>query len=106
MVDFGELVLNIFGGTLSVCFVGLVYCILYWGYVTTFGWSLDGEAVCESFDAGWNYMKWLLISVFMGGVVVGWQESIVLGTWGVCLYLGRQFKKYVVKGVVGDVKTI
>ena len=97
MVDFSSMGLNLFGGALSVCFVALVYTVLYWGYVTTYGWSLDGDAVCDSFDNGWKYMKWLLILVFVAGVVVGWQESMLMGSWGVFLYLGRQFKKYVLK---------
>lgn len=79
-------------GVGSVIYVGLVYAILVYGFVSTFGNSMGGDKICKIVDKAYSFAKWFFALVFISGAMIGWQKSMLIGTWCVVMWFIKMLK--------------
>ncbi len=82
-------ILNGVAGVGSVCYVGVVFIILFYGFISTFGWKIGGNKIAELVDKAYSDCRWFVPLVFISGCVVGSKESMLLGAWSVILWMIR-----------------
>ena len=81
-----EWIFRICAGIGSVIYVGLIFVVLVYGYISTWGSEIGMERVCHIVDEAYDFGKWFMWLVFVSGAVAGWKESMLLGAWSVMLW--------------------
>ena len=82
-----EWILSGVEGIGAVCYVGVVFVVLFYGFVSTFGWKIGGDKIGEMVDEAYSDCRWFVPLVFVSGCVVGWQKAMFLGAWSVVVWM-------------------
>lgn len=88
-----QYLISAFEGLSSVIFVGTIFSIIFYGYLSTFGNQLGGDVICNLVDKAWDYGKWYIVFIFVSGCVVGWKQTFLLGSWSVIIWMISEVKK-------------
>lgn len=80
------LVEKIVEGVGSIIYVGVIFVVLVYGYISTFGREMGGERIGSIVDSVFDKGRLFAILVFIAGCVVGWKETMFLGAWSVVLW--------------------
>ncbi len=76
----------------SVWYVVVVFWILVYGYIGTFGSELGSDKICKIVDESYDFMKWFVWLIFISGCFVGWKDTMLIGVWSIIVKLGRVYK--------------
>ncbi len=86
---------KILWGVGSVWYVGVVFCILFYGYISTYGNEFGSEKICVVVDKAYDFWKWFIVLIFVSGFVVGWKTAMLSGAWTCATYLFKLRKNLV-----------
>lgn len=76
---------------ITLC-VFIVFVILNYGFITTFGSEFGDEKICTMIDKLYDSSKWFFVMVFVSGLVLEWKESMLLSLWSVIIMFAWNVK--------------